>query len=437
MRYALLRSLALTLFAWLLTPALAASALTIQDIASPKSVHAWFVEDETVPVVSLNFAFKGGAAQDPADKAGLVNLMSSLLDEGAGGIESQAFQQQMDRLGADLSFSADDDAVRGSLKVLAENADKAAALLALALQKPRFDQAPLNRVREQIIVGIKAAERDPMTIAQKKFAAELYGSHPYGRPLEGGAESLGAITRADLQAAHKALFARDNVKIGLVGALSKARAAALIGKIFDALPAKAALRKVAPVAPHLGGLTNVAYDMPQTAINLVYPGVARKDKDYYAAYLMNHVLGGSGLTSRLFVQVREKRGLAYSIRSGLSNQDYADSLIISTGVRAAAAPQSLETIRAEVKKLAANGIDSAELQTAKSYVIGAYAVRNMGSSSAIAATLEGLQEKDLPINYLETRAAAINAVRLDDVNALAKKIFSVEPAILMVGPVKD
>ncbi|KAA6405093.1 M16 family metallopeptidase [Candidatus Tokpelaia sp.] len=432
-----LRASALLLFVWLLPFGSPARAVEIQDIMSPKGVHAWFVEDKTVPVLAIRFAFKGGAVQDPADKAGLINLMSGLLDEGAGTLESQAWQEKLDSLGADLSFAAGEDNISGAMKVLAENADKAAAMLALALQKPRFDQEPLNRVRDQIIVGIKAAERDPMTIAQKKFAVELYGRHPYARPIEGTPESLKTIGRADLQAAHSRLFARDNVKIGIVGAITKEQAAALIGKIFDALPAKAELRPVPPVRPHLGGLTTVHYTMPQTAINLVYPGVARKDKDYYAAYLLNYVLGGSGLTSRLFTEVREKRGLAYSVRSSLVNRDYSDSLVISTGTRAPSARQSLETIRTEVKKIAENGINEPELQQAKSYVIGAYAVQNMGSSGAIAATLVGLQEWDLPIDYIQKREAEINAVSLDEVNAVAKKLFTVEPAILMVGPIKD
>lgn len=415
----------------------AAQAIEIQDIVSAKGVHAWFVEDKSVPVVSLRFAFKGGTAQDSPDRLGLVNLMSNLLDEGAGATESQSYQEKLDSLGADLDFSADADSVSGSLKVLAENTDKAADLLALALQKPRFDDEPLKRVREQILVGIKASERDPIVIAHKKFSAALYGAHPYARLDVGTAESLRKITRADLFNAHAKLFARDNVKIGIVGALSKNQAAALISKIFDALPAKAQLRPIAFIDPHLGGLTTVHYAMPQTAINLFYPGVKRSDKDYYAAYLMNYILGGSGLNSRLFMEVREKRGLAYSVNSTLLNRDYSVSLAIATGTRADKARQSLETITAEVKKMAASGVSEQELQTAKNYVTGSYAVQNMRSSGAIAATLVGLQQQDLPIDYIQTRGAAIASVSLADVNAAAKKILNAEPAILMVGPMTD
>jgi len=433
------RALCLLLLAALAAFAAArpAPAIEIQNITTPKGVHAWFVEDKSVPMVSLRFDFKGGAAQDPADKQGLVMLMSGLLNEGAANLPSQIYQQKLDEAGVNLGFSADADYLGGAMQVLTENLNQGADLLAMALAKPRFDPEPLNRVRDQMIVDIKAAAKDPITIAKKQFAKELYGRHPYGRPEEGTPESLLKISRADLIAAHKKLLARDNVRIGIVGPLTKAQAAALAARIFDALPAHAALAPVAFVKPRLGGLTTVRYAMPQMAMSLVYPGLPRMDKDYYAAYLMNHILGGSGLKSRLFDEVREKRGLAYNVSSSLVTRPYTDALTISTGTRAEKAQQSLETIRAEVKKMAQNGVSEAELKDAKSYVIGSYAVQNMGSSAAIASILVALQDWDLPINYIDTRAQAINAVTVDQVNAVAKKLLSAEPAILMVGPMKD
>jgi len=414
-----------------------AQAIEIQDIASPKGVHAWFVQDKTVPVVSIRFDFKGGAAQDPDDKQGMANLMADLLDEGAGNLPSEAYKKAVDDAGAQMDFAADGDYLSGEMKVLSENAGQAAGLLALAVQKPRFDAEPLNRVRDQIIVGIKASENDPVTIARKKFAKELYGNHPYGRPIEGTPAMLAKITRADLVVMHAKLMARDNVKIGIVGPLSKEEAAALIGKIFDALPEHAQLNKISFVNPRLGGLTTVHYDIPQTDISLVYPGIGRTDKDYYAAYLMNYILGGNPLNSRLFHEVREKRGLAYSVMSALINRNYSNSLMIATGTRSEKARQSLETIRAEVKRMADSGVTETELDNAKSYVIGSYAVHNMGSSSDIAATLVGLQDWNLPIDYITTRETKINAVTAPQVNAAAKRLFSAEPAILMVGSMKN
>lgn len=414
-----------------------AQAIEIQDVQSPKGVHAWLVEDHTVPVVAIEFSFKGGSAQDPAGKEGLANLMSGLFDEGAGNLRSDIFQARLDELGGDMSFTASKDAIRGSLRVLAENRDRAVHLLALAVQKPRFDQDALDRIREQLVVGIRASERDPATIAQKKFDGMVYGKHPYGRWSEGTPESLAAIKQADLAAAHSRMFARDTVKIGIVGPVSASQASQIVGQIFDALPQKADLQKIDQAKLHLGGMTTVHYDMPQTSIMLLYPGIRREDPQFFAAYLMNYILGGPGLTSRLFSQVREKRGLAYNVSSVLINLDYASALAISTGTRAARAQESLETVREEIKRLVSAGVTEDELASAKSYVIGSYAIQNMGSSSEIASTLVGLQEENLPIDYIEKRKQLIDSVTPDQVSAVAKKLFSVEPAILMVGPMKD
>lgn len=414
-----------------------ANAIEIKDIQSSKGVHAWLVENHTVPVIAIQFSFKGGSVQEPAGKEGLTNLMSGLFDEGAGDIRSDAFQAWLDDIGGDMSFSANKDTIRGSLRVLAENRDQAVKLLALALQKPRFDQDAVDRIREQLAVGIRASERDPSTIAQKKFATMVYGKHPYGRWSEGTPESLAKITRDDLVSAHAKMFARDNVKIGIVGPVSPEDARKIIEQVFDALPQKAHLRPVEPAKLHLGGMTTVNYNMPQTSITLIYPGIKRKDPQFFAAYLMNYVLGGSGLTSRLFTEVREKRGLAYSVSSNLMNFDYASALAISTGTRADRAQESLKTIREEVKRMATTGVTASELAAAKSYIIGAYAVQNMGSSADIASTLVGLQEQDLPVDYIGKRGDLINAVTQDAANAVAKRLFTAEPAILMVGPMKD
>lgn len=414
-----------------------ANAIEIKDIQSSKGVHAWLVEDHTVPVIAIQFSFKGGSVQEPAGKEGLANLMSGLFDEGAGDIRSDAFQAWLDDLGGDMSFSASKDTIRGSLRVLAENREQAVKLLALALQKPRFDQDAVDRIREQLAVSIRASERDPSTIAQKKFATMVYGKHPYGRWSEGTPESLAKITRDDLVSAHAKMFARDNVKIGIVGPVSPEEARKIIEQVFDALPQKAHLQPIEPAKLRLGGMTTVNYNMPQTSITLLYPGIKRKDPQFFAAYLMNYVLGGSGLTSRLFTEVREKRGLAYSVSSSLMNFDYASALAISTGTRADRAQESLKTIREEVKRMATKGVTASELAAAKSYIIGSYAVQNMGSSADIASTLVGLQEQDLPVDYIRKRGDLINAVTQDAANAVAKRLFSAEPAILMVGPMKD
>lgn len=439
MSFSFRRCAALTtaMLLFLFSAAFSANAIEIKDVVSPKGIHGWLVEDHSVPIVAIQFSFRSGSTQDPKGKEGLSYLMSGLFDEGAGELNSKTFQARLDDLGGEMSFKASRDVMRGSMRVLAENRDQAVGLLAMAVGKPRFDQDAVDRIRTIVETDIRSSERDPNTIGQKKFSAMIYGKHPYGRREEGTPETLSKITRDDLVALHKQTFARDNLKIGIVGPVTPEEAGKIIDRIFGNLPEKAELTKVDEAKLNLGGLTSVNYNMPQTTMVLVYPGVKRNDPEFFAAYLMNDILGGPGLTSRLFSEVREKRGLAYSVSSMLASFDYSASLIISTGTRADQAQVSLKTIRDEVKRMATNGVTAEELANAKSYVIGSYAVQNMGSSSDIASILVGLQEQNLPIDYMEKRPDLINAVTLEQVNAVAKKMFGREPAILIVGPMKD
>ena len=417
--------------------AVAAQAIEIKEVTSPKGIKAWLVEDQSVPLIAMQFSWVGGTTQDPDGKEGLVNLMSGLFDEGAGDLASLEYQARLDDIGAELSFDANRDKLSGSMRVLAKNSGEAIDLLKLALDKPRFDQTAIDRIREQVITSIKGSERDPMTIGQNKFNTLIYGKHPYSRRPEGTLESLAKITRDDIVTAHKNILARDNLKIGLVGPINEQEAGALIDKIFGDLPEKANLITIPDAQLQLGGMTNVNYDLPQTSLVLVYPGIKRSDNEFFAAYLMNDILGGSGLTSRLFAEVREKRGLAYGVSGSLINYDHAAALVISTATRAEKAEESLKTIRSEIKNLLENNVTADELKDAKSYVIGSYAVNNLSSSSAIASVLVGLQEENLPIDYIDKRTDIINAVTLDDIHKVAKKIFSDEPALLVVGPMKN
>lgn len=415
----------------------AANALGIESVTSEKGLTAWLVEDRTVPVVSIQFSIGGGTTQDPEGKEGLANLMTGLFDEGAGDFDSDAFQSRLDAIGAEMAFSTNRDRMRGSMKMLAENSNEAFNLLALAVQKPRFDDEAINRIREQLVAELKASEKDPKTIAQNRLLTLIYGKHPYGRRGEGTPETLNRISREDLVNAHLAMFARDNIHIGIVGPVSRDEAAQIIDRIFGDLPEKAKLQKIDEAKLNLGGMANVNYDLPQTSLMLVYPGIKRNDPDFFAAYLMNYVLGGPGLTSRLFSEVREKRGLAYTVGSTLMVYDHSATLAVSTGTRSSEAQKTLSTIRSEIKRMADEGVSDQELDDAKSYVIGSYAVQNMGSSSDIAATLVGLQDEKLPIDYIDKRRSLIEAVTRDQVKAIAEKLLRQEPALLVIGPSKS
>lgn len=427
--------LVLVLVAFAFAPAQA--AVKIQEVTSEKGVKAWLVEDYTVPIVSMRFAFKGGSTQDPAGKEGLSQLMSGLFDEGAGDLDRSAFQDAVDDSGVEMSFSAGTDAIFGSVRMLADDREASMRLLALAIAAPRFDEEPVNRIRAQLISRIEASARDPQTEANIAWAQAIYGDHPYARRDDGTAETLGAATRDDLVALHRDLFARGNLVIGVVGAIDAETLKGELDRVFGDLPAEPRMRQVERVQPKLDQTIDLAFDLPQASLRFAFPGIERNDPQFFAAYLMNHILGGGTFSSRLFDEVREKRGLAYGVGSSLVNRDYASALVIGTETRADRANETLGVIRDVISKLAEEGPTQEELEAAKAYVVGAYAINNLDSSSSIARTLVALQTDGLGIDYIEQRQALIEAVTLDDVRAVARRLLSASPAIMIVGPAED
>jgi zinc protease len=421
---------------FLTLPALATAraAVEIQEVTSPKGIKAWLVEDHAVPIVSIRFAFGGGSTQDPAGKEGLANLMTGLFDEGAGDLDSNAFQEKLDDVGAEMGFEASRDFVYGSMRMLADQKDEALDLLRLAIETPRFDAEPIDRIRSQIVSGIVASAKDPETAAQFAWAKALYGEHPYSRRDEGTEKSLAAISADDLRAFHKRLFARGNLTVAVVGAIDTKTLAPQLDRLFGDLPAEPSLQNVASVVPKLGQEIRIPYDLPQATLQLAYAGIERNDPQFFAAYLMNHILGGGSFTSRLFSEVREKRGLAYSIDSSLVNNEHSSGLVIGTATRSDRTAETLAIIRAEVKRMAEKGVTEEELDAAKKYVIGSYAINNLDTSASIARTLVELQIDKLGIDYVTRRKGEIEAVTAAEVQAAAKRLLSAEPTVMIVGP---
>ncbi|WP_416361671.1 M16 family metallopeptidase [Mesorhizobium sp. AR02] len=401
---------------------------------SENGINAWLVEDHAVPIIAIQFVFDGGTTQDPAAKEGLANLMTALFDEGAGDLDSDAFQVKLDDAGAEMSLHAQRDGIYGSMRMLSEQQNAAFDLLRLAVNRPRFDQAPIDRTRAQILSGIIANERDPEAIAERKWLRAIYGTHPYSRPEEGTKESLAAITPADLSAFHKATFGRDGLHVAVVGDIDAKTVSKKLDQLFGDLPQKQTLAPVADVDPKLDQQLAVDYDLPETSLQLAFPGVKRHAPDFYAAKVMNEILGGAPFTSRLWEEVREKRGLAYGVSSHLDDDEHSNTLVVTTATRSDRAAETLSLVRKVVKQMAEEGPTEAELEAAKKYLIGAYAIRKLGSSSSIAATLVEWQLDKLGIDYIQRHAALIDQVTLDQVKAAAKKLLSPEPAIMIVGP---
>jgi len=405
----------------------AAGAVDVQRVTAG-GVEAWLVEDHSNPIIAVGIAFRGGAALDPQGKAGLANMAAALIDEGAGDLDSQAFQRRLEDLAIRLRFDAGPDSLGGSLRTLTENRDAAFDLLRLALTRPRFDAEPVARIRGQIAAGIRQSAEDPDHVADERFFAAMFPDHAYGRPVEGTLDSIAAITADDLHDLVGRRLARDNLVVGVVGDITREELAKLLQTTFADLPATAAPTRVADVSPATTGAT-IVVDTParQSAIVFGQRGLRRDDPDFYAATVLNHILGGGSFTSRLYDQVREKRGLAYSVHTALDPLDHAALIVGGAGTANERAGETVAVIREQWRRMAEEGVTDHELTDAKTYLTGSFPLR-FTSSDRIARILVAMQMEDLGIDYLDRRNGLIEAVTLDDVNRLAATLL--DPAAL-------
>jgi len=413
------------------TPSLAATK--IQHLISPGGIEAWFVQDATVPLIAMEYAFGGGAAQDPADKPGVANMVASLIDEGSGDLDSKTFHERLDRRAIELSFSATRDYFRGSLRMLKDNKDEAFDLLHMALTSPHFDPTDVERIRSQIISGLHRDTTNPNALAGRKFLEIAYGDHPYGRQASGTLESVPTITVADMKDYVRRVIAKDTLKIAVVGDVDPATLGKLLDQTFGGLPAKASLTPVPDiVAAKPPQRAFVPLDVPQTVISFGGPGIMRHDPNFMAAYVVNHIIGGGGLSSRLYHEVREKRGLAYSVYQTLLWMDHSALFIGNTGTRADRAGETLDAVEKEIRRMAEEGPTQQELDEAKSYLKGSQMLQ-LDTSSKLASGLLQYQLDRLPIDYLEKRNAIVDAVTLADAKAIAKRLWGQGLLTVIVG----
>jgi zinc protease len=410
-----------------------ARADRVQKLTSPQGLRVWLVEDYTVPLIALECAWAGGAAQDPKGKSGLAAMMAGLLDEGAGALDSHAFHRALDDKAIEISFSAGRDHVRGHVKTLSKNATDAFELLRLAVNEPRFDDDALERIRAQMTAALKRDAKDPDVLAGKLWREMATLAHPYGAPVNGDLESVAAMTRADIVDAHQHMITRAHLHIAVVGAIDALTLLELVDQAFGALPMSSSLQPIADIIlPNERLCRVVDVDVPQSTIRFGMQGILRKDPDFMAAMVVNHILGGGVFSARLFREVREKRGLAYSVHSQLVNYDHAAFLSGGTSTKNERAAESLAVIEEEISKLAHDGPSAEELDKAKKYLIGSYDLR-FDTSTKIANQLVGLQLEDFDASYLDERNPLIDAVTHDHALRVAKSLLGDKKLIIAIA----
>jgi len=410
-----------------------AAAMKIERVVSPLGIEAWLVHDRTLPMIALEFAIRGSADQDPADKPGVAALATSAYDEGAGPLDANAFHDLMERKAIELSFRSGRDYFRGTMRTLTEHRDEAFDLLRLSLTEPRFDAEAVERMRAQTMSKLQRETVSPSDLASLNWWAAAFPNHPYGRPVSGTLESVPRITADDLRDYTRRVLAREHLTVAVVGDIDAETAVKLIDRTFGALPAKAELVPVKAAVPQgIGRRIVVPLDVPQAVVNFGVPGINRADPDFMAAYIINHILGGGSFSSRLYREVREKRGLAYGISDSLVWLDHSAMLIGSTATRADATAQTIEVIEQEIRRLAAEGPTEEELAKTKTYLKGSFAL-GLDTSNRIAAQLVQMQLDHLGMDYIERRAALIDSVTLADAKRVAKRLLDGGMLVTVVG----
>ncbi len=417
----LLMALAIALVAAL--PARA--EVKIEEVVSPGGITAWLVREPSIPFLALELRFRGGASLDAPGKRGAINLMTGLLEEGAGDLDARGFARAQESLAASFGYDIGDDALSVSAKFLTENRDEAIELLRKSITEPGFAPAALERVREQVLTGLRSDAKDPDEIARRTFDALAFGDHPYGTPYEGTIESVAALTREDMLAAHAAVFARDRLYVGVAGDITPEELGPMLDELLGALPETGApMPEPAPILIE-GGTTVVPFETPQSVAIFGQRGIAQDDPDFFAANLLNQVLGAGGFESRLMTEVREKRGLTYGVYSYLVPQDYAETIQGQVASANDSIAEAVSVIRDEWARAAAEGVTQDELDAAKTYVTGAYPLRFDGNGP-IARIMVGMQMLGLPIDYIATRNDKVEAVTLADVKRVASELLDPE-----------
>lgn len=401
--------------------AIQVGATDIQSVISKGGITAWLVEEHSIPIVSLDILFRGGASIEPTDKHGATYLMTGLLEEGAGEYDATEFLEATEMLAARFSFDTSRDLVSVGATVLKENLAPSMELLRIALTEPRFDETAFDRVSGQVNSIIQRADRTPRSLGAAQFRKLAFADHPYARSLEGTLESVAELTPQDMRDAHMAAITRDKIVVGAVGDITPGELAVLLDEVFAGLPISNSKQVHQTKMLVDGGTDIIDFPSPQSVAIFGHEGIMRGDPDYIAAYVMNHILG-TGFTSRLNQEIREKRGLTYGVGSFLSPYDHAALYLGSIASSNENIAEALQLVRGEWAKMAEQGVTEEELVAAQKYLTGSYPLR-FDSNGAIASILAGLQFANLPIEYVATRNDAVNAITIEEINRVASRLL--------------
>lgn len=427
----------LTLFVCLTLALPAQAAVQIQRVISPGGIEAWLVEDRSIPMLALELVFPGGAILDPDGAEGASALMTALLSEGAGDLDAQGFAAALEDTAGDVSFSSGRDSVSLTLRALSENREAVIELARLALAAPRFDPDAVERVRGQQLSSLQRASVNPNAIVGRAFNSAAFAGHVYARPSDGTPQTVAALTRDNLIAAHSAAFNRGRVFVGAAGDISAEELAALLDRLLGDLPSEAPpLPAYAEFAAE-PGVTVIHHPAPQSVLAFGHAGIHRDDPDFMAAFIVNEIFGGGRFGTRLMTELRERRGLTYGVGTSLASGPHGDSIQGRLSTDNARVAEVIALIRAEWDWLAEGGLTQADLDRAQTYLTGAYPLRFDGNSE-IASIMASMQFQGFGIDYVNQRNDLVRAVTLADLHRVSRRLIDPQGLVfVVVGQPRD
>ena len=407
----------------------------IEHWQTSQGTRVYFVQADALPMVDIQVVFDAGSARD-GQQFGLAALTSALLDTGAGQWNADQIALRFESVGANFGTGVSSDNASLSLRTLTEPAlfDKALETMHVILTKPKFNNADFMRERNRTLAAIKQREESPAEVASEAFSNKLYGAHPYAHPDSGNKETVSKLKASDLSQFYKKYYVSSNAMVVIVGNLTKEQAQQTAEKLLVNLPAGQKPEAIPDVAmPTQASQQHIEFPSTQTHVLVGLPGTWRKDPDYFDLYIGNHILGGSGLVSKLFVEIREKRGLVYSASSAFSPMLKQGPFVVSLQTRNDQTKQALEVLNATLADFVNKGPTQAELDAAKKNIIGGFPMR-FDTNKKLAGYVAMIGFYDMPLDYLDTFRQKIETTTIDSIKAaLNRKVNTALLQTVTVG----
>ena len=406
-------------------------AIQFESLETKKGIKFWLIEDKALPLVSISFSFKGGSILDPVGKSGVTSLMTSLLDEGTENFTASEYRLFKRENGIKISFSTSKERIEGTFQVVKPRLQEGFYLLHESINKAKFPINEIKKIKSQVEASIKIDNSNISTIASNKFNKFFFKDKLIGRNTKGSLETLGNISRDDIQSIYRSSFIKNRLVIGISGDIEPNLAKKYVDYVFGDLPSKKFINPISMLEDLNKGMKIMEMKTPQTTVVFGQKGLGRKDKEYFAARVINYVLGGGGFQSRLYKEIREANGLVYSIYSYLLPYEYAGVIVGGFQTRNQNVGKTIEKVKTEWNRIKNEGITKIELQNAKTYYKGSFS-RNFTSTLSIASLLMIVQYYDLGEDYFDKRDLIIDNLKLNELNNLAKNLFDSETLFFMI-----